>query len=62
MLLITLGGLISVGNNHLASADDPIVAIRELLPAWMAVPYLITAFGGLLLSNNLSVYSAGLTT
>ena len=28
----------------------------------MAVPYLITAFGGLLLSNNLSVYSAGLTT
>ena len=33
-----------------------------MLPTWMAVPYLITAFGGLLLSNNLSVYSAGLTT
>ncbi|MFF7710202.1 cytosine permease [Pseudomonas sp. NPDC007930] len=62
VLLITLGGLISVGNDHLASANDPIVAIRELLPAWMAVPYLLTAFGGLLLSNNLSVYSAGLTT
>lgn len=62
VLLITLGGLISVGDDHLASAADPIVAIRELLPAWMAVPYLITAFGGLLLSNNLSVYSAGLTT
>ncbi len=62
VLLITLGGLISVGNDHLASATDPIVAIRELLPTWMAVPYLITAFGGLLLSNNLSVYSAGLTT
>jgi NCS1 family nucleobase:cation symporter-1 len=28
----------------------------------MAVPYLIAAFGGLLLSNHLSVYSAGLTT
>jgi len=61
VLLITLGGLLSVGNNDLASATDPIVAIRNMLPAWMAVPYLITAFGGLLLSNNLSVYSAGLT-
>jgi purine-cytosine permease-like protein len=28
----------------------------------MAIPYLIAAFGGLLLSNHLSVYSAGLTT
>jgi purine-cytosine permease-like protein len=62
VLLITLGGLLSVGNNDLASATDPIVAIRDMLPTWMAVPYLITAFGGLLLSNNLSVYSAGLTT
>ena len=62
VLLITLGGLLSVGNDHLASATDPIAAIRDLLPTWMAVPYLITAFGGLLLSNNLSVYSAGLTT
>ncbi|EKG40012.1 Permease [Pseudomonas syringae pv. avellanae str. ISPaVe013] len=62
VLLITLGGLLSVGNDHLASATDPIIAIREMLPTWMAVPYLITAFGGLLLSNNLSVYSAGLTT
>ncbi len=62
VLLITLGGLLSVGNNDLAAATDPIVAIRDMLPTWMAVPYLITAFGGLLLSNNLSVYSAGLTT
>ena len=62
VLLITLGGLLSVGNNDLASATDPIIAIRDMLPTWMAVPYLITAFGALLLSNNLSVYSAGLTT
>ncbi|ROL74958.1 allantoin permease [Pseudomonas protegens] len=61
VLLITLGGLLSVGNDHLASAVDPIIAIRDMLPTWMAVPYLIAAFGGLLLSNNLSVYSAGLT-
>jgi len=61
VLLITLGGLLSVGNDHLASAVDPIIAIRDMLPTWMAVPYLVAAFGGLLLSNNLSVYSAGLT-
>ena len=32
-----------------------------MLPSWMSIPYLIAAFGGLLLSNHLSVYSAGLT-
>ena len=62
VLLITLGGLLSVGNHDLASATDPIAAIRNMLPSWMAIPYLLSAFGGLLLSNHLSVYSAGLTT
>ena len=62
VLLISLGGLLSVGNHDLASATDPIAAIRNMLPSWMAVPYLLSAFGGLLLSNHLSVYSAGLTT
>lgn len=61
VLLITLGGLLSFGDNSLAVASDPVAAIQHMLPAWMAVPYLIAAFGGLLLSNNLSVYSAGLT-
>lgn len=37
VLLITLG-LLSVGNHDLASATDPIAAIRNMLPAWMAVP------------------------
>ncbi|MGO1835154.1 MAG: cytosine permease, partial [Actinomycetaceae bacterium] len=40
----------------------PVAAVRSVLPAWVAIPYLVTAFGGLLLSNHLSVYSAGLTT
>ncbi len=62
VLLISLGSLLSAGDPSLASADDPVAAIRAMLPAWMAVPYLIAAFGGLLLSNHLSVYSAGLTT
>ncbi|SIR28097.1 purine-cytosine permease family protein [Micromonospora avicenniae] len=60
-LLIGLGGLLSAGDGTLASASDPVSAIQVMLPSWMAVPYLLAAFGGLLLSNNLSVYSAGLT-
>ncbi|MCE7003749.1 cytosine permease [Kibdelosporangium philippinense] len=62
VLLISLGSLLSAGDPALAQAGDPVAAIRAMLPAWMAVPYLIAAFGGLLLSNHLSVYSAGLTT
>ena len=62
VLLIGVGALLTAGDDSLASASDPVGAIRELLPPWMAVPYLIAAFGGLLLSNHLSVYSASLTT
>lgn len=62
VVLIGLGSLVTIGDPALANATDPVAAIRELLPSWMAVPYLIAAFGGLLLSNHLSVYSAGLTT
>ncbi|UGS27041.1 cytosine permease [Microbacterium resistens] len=62
VLLIGLGSLLSAGDPSLASAGDPVAAIRAILPEWVAIPYLIAAFGGLLLSNHLSVYSAGLTT
>lgn len=62
VLVIGLGSLLSAGDSGLADAADPVAAVREMLPAWVAIPYLIAAFGGLLLSNHLSVYSAGLTT
>jgi len=62
VVLVGLGALVSAGDPTLAQAGDPVAAIRNLLPGWMAVPYLIAAFGGLLLSNHLSVYSASLTT
>ncbi|MEU6554235.1 cytosine permease [Streptomyces sp. NPDC046915] len=61
VVLISLGSLLAAGEPHLASASDPVSAINAMLPSWMAIPYLIAAFGGLLLSNHLSVYSAGLT-
>jgi purine-cytosine permease-like protein len=62
VVLVGLGSLVSAGDPTLAKAGDPVAAIRDMLPSWMAVPYLIAAFGGLLLSNHLSVYSASLTT
>lgn len=62
VLLVGLGALVSAGDPTLAQAGDPVAAIRDLLPGWMAIPYLVAAFGGLLLSNHLSVYSASLTT
>jgi nucleobase:cation symporter-1, NCS1 family len=62
VVLVGLGALVSAGDPSLAQAGDPVAAIRDLLPGWMAVPYLVAAFGGLLLSNHLSVYSASLTT
>lgn len=61
VVLISLGSLLAAGEPGLASASDPVSAINALLPSWMSIPYLIAAFGGLLLSNHLSVYSAGLT-
>jgi len=62
VLMISLGSLLGASDSSLATATDPVAAIREILPLWMAVPYLIAAFAGLLLSNHLSVYSAGLST
>lgn len=59
---VGLGSALTAGDSAIATAGDPIAAVREALPAWVAVPYLIAAFGGLLLSNHVSVYSAGLTT
>lgn len=59
---VGLGSALTAGDSAIATAGDPIAAVREALPAWVAVPYLIAAFDGLLLSNHVSVYSAGLTT
>ncbi|NED92181.1 cytosine permease, partial [Streptomyces sp. SID11233] len=61
LVLVSLGSLLSAGDSTLATASDPVAAINGMLPSWMAIPYLIAAFGGLLMSNHLSTYSAGLT-
>ena len=62
VIVIGLGSALTAGDSAIATAGDPIAAVRDALPPWVAVPYLIAAFGGLLLSNHLSVYSAGMAT
>lgn len=62
VIVIGVGSILTAGGSDLASAADPVAAVRDALPMWVSVPYLIAAFAGLLMSNNLSVYSAGLTT
>jgi purine-cytosine permease-like protein len=63
VLLISLGSVLGSGDAQLAAAaNGPVEALVHVMPTWMAVIYLLTAFGGLLVSNHMSVYSAGLTT
>ncbi len=59
-VLIMTGTLLSSKVSNLATAANPIQAIGSVLPSWMAVPYLITAIGGLIAEADLSIYSSGL--
>ncbi len=59
-LLIMVGVLLSSNISNLANATNPVQAIGSALPSWMAVPYLITAAGGLIVEADLSIYSSGL--
>lgn len=60
-VLLVLGILLSAGRPHLASAANPIAAIGGILPAWMVVPYLLTAAGGMVTGDIMDVYSSGLS-
>ena len=59
-VLILVGTLLSSDVKNLASATNPVQAIGNALPSWMAVPYLLTAIGGLIAEADLSIYSSGL--
>lgn len=60
VVMIATGSLITITNTSF-DPNNPLSSIPQLLPSWMSVPFLIAAFAGLLLSNNISVYSSGLT-
>ncbi|MFG2427913.1 purine-cytosine permease family protein [Streptomyces sp. NPDC048590] len=59
--LVMMGAVMAVGAPGLASTKDPVSFIGELLPRWIAVPYLLTAVVGMMLINSMSLYSAGFT-
>lgn len=60
VVMITVGGLITLSTQEF-DPDNPLGTVPALLPDWMSIPFLIAAFAGLLLANNISVYSSGLT-
>lgn len=62
VVMIAMGSLLGGSNPEILSSANPMDAIQGTLPQSMAVVYLVVSFAGLLLSNHLSVYSAGLTT
>ncbi|MFK4598426.1 cytosine permease [Streptomyces pristinaespiralis] len=59
--MVLMGAVMAVSTPDLASAQDPVAFIGEILPMWLAVPYLLIALVGMLLINSMSMYSAGFT-
>ncbi|MGW1375597.1 purine-cytosine permease family protein [Streptomyces sp. NPDC002446] len=60
--MVIMGGVMAVGNPSLANQNtDPMSFLGQVLPTWIAIPYLITALIGMMLINSLSMYSAGFT-
>ncbi|KJK57835.1 purine-cytosine permease family protein [Saccharothrix sp. ST-888] len=59
--MVLMGGVMAVATPDLAKAQDPVSFLGDILPTWLAVPYLLTAIVGMLLINSLSMYSAGFT-
>src|SRR5579884_1782634 len=59
-ILMIVGVLLASFKPNVLTASDPLAPIREALPAWLAVPYLLTAIGGLLAGAALDIYSSGL--
>ncbi len=59
-ILMIVGVLLASFKTNTLTASDPLAPIREALPSWLAVPYLLTAIGGLLAGAALDIYSSGL--
>jgi NCS1 family nucleobase:cation symporter-1 len=59
-VLMIVGVLLASFKSNVLTAADPLAPIREALPAWLAIPYLFTAIGGLLAGAALDIYSSGL--
>ena len=61
LVTIMLGFALAARVPDLASAANPVAVVREALPAWMAVPILVTAVVGLLAGGATALYSSGMS-
>ncbi|MFF5142490.1 cytosine permease [Streptomyces sp. NPDC013157] len=59
--LVLMGAVTASATPGLARAADPVSFLGDILPLWLAVPYLLVALVGMLLINAMSMYSAGFT-
>lgn len=59
--MVLMGAVMAVSTPSLSKASDPVSFLGQLLPTWIAVPYLVMALIGMLLINSMSMYSAGFT-
>ena len=59
--LVLMGAVTAAASPALAKAADPVSFLGEVLPRWLAVPYLLIALVGMLTINAMSMYSAGFT-
>lgn len=59
-ILMIVGVLLASFRADTLTATDALAPIREALPSWLAIPYLLTAIGGLLAGAALDIYSSGL--
>lgn len=60
VLVMLTGILLTAQIPNLASEENPIAAIGQLLPSWMAIPYLAMSVAGIVTITVLDLYSASL--
>ncbi|NNN18606.1 MAG: hypothetical protein HKL84_02000 [Acidimicrobiaceae bacterium] len=60
IFLIVVGILLSNTVSNLAANPNPIAVLETELPSWMAIPYLLAAFIGLMVQMVMGLYSSGL--
>ncbi|MGC8488220.1 MAG: purine-cytosine permease family protein [Clostridia bacterium] len=61
MALMLLGALLYSGMPQLATSGNYIGLLEGALPAWLAVPYLLTAVASMVTGDIMDIYSSGLS-
>lgn len=61
VLLMVLGVLLYGSMPALATTANPVGLLQKALPAWLAVPYLLTAVGSMVTGDIMDIYSSGMS-